>query len=175
MPNTHNKSQQKTLTIVGRPEIGHISYLWEPLVQADLLDKRGRCILARRLPEDDEMQLRLPGEAAHIDYSGAPEDVETTVSRLIVAHGQLREAARIYRQLFHTTQLLVGVTSVAHCWVAKRLASLLEAWGCLGDARNLYMAALNGKIERFRGGHWSVKWLVAKIDELNRVVGEDQA
>lgn len=161
---------------VSPSEIGHVNYYWAALVQADLLDKRGRCLLARRLPGEEEMQLRLPnGMATHIDYSGAPEDIETTVARLVTAHNQLREAARIYRQLFHTTGRLLGVTSVTHCWVAKRLASLLEAWGCLGDARNLYMAALNGKQERFRPGHWSVRWLAAKIDELNRVVGEETA
>ena len=90
-----------------------------------------------------------------------------TVTRLTLAHGQLREAFRIYRQLAHTAQRLFGERSITYCWAAKRMASLLELWGCQSDASNLYMAALVGKLDMFKSEHWSVKWLESKIAALN--------
>ncbi|KAJ9138246.1 Calcium-independent phospholipase a2-gamma [Coniochaeta hoffmannii] len=151
-------------------EIGNINYMWNAFVQADLLDKRGRCILARRFPTADESQLCVSSDQAQIAYSAGREDLETTVRRLTLAHGQLREAFGIYRQLFHSAQQFFGEVSVTYCWAAKRLASLLELWGCQGNARDLYMAAWVGKSDKFDASHWSVQWLEKKIADLNQAL-----
>jgi len=148
--------------------------MWNAFVQADLLDKRGRCILARRFPTADESQLCVSSDQAQIAYSAGREDLETTVRRLTLAHGQLREAFGIYRQLFHSAQQFFGEVSVTYCWAAKRLASLLELWGCQGNARDLYMAAWVGKSDKFDASHWSVKWLEKKIADLNQALSEGQ-
>ncbi|KAB5516989.1 acyl transferase/acyl hydrolase/lysophospholipase [Coniochaeta sp. 2T2.1] len=154
-------------------EIGS-SYMWNGFVQADLLDKRGRCILARRFPGLEESQLCLAGDQAQFAYGTGPESLDTTYHRLTLAHEQLREAFRIYRQLFHTAQQFVGETSVTYCWAAKRMASLLELWGCQGAARDLYMAAWVGKSDKFDAKHWSAKWLEQKIVDLDQTLSEGQ-
>lgn len=155
-------------------EIGHVPYLWNAFVQADLLDKCCRCILARRFPQVDELRLCLPGNLARIAYGAGQEELETTVTRLTLVYEGLGETFRIYRQLLHTAQQVFGETSVTYFWAAKRLGALLELWGCQGDALNLYIAARVGKLSMFTADHWSTKWLENKIAALSQALGEGQ-
>ncbi|XRM40919.1 hypothetical protein ABZX51_004221 [Aspergillus tubingensis] len=151
-------------------EIGHVPYLWNAFVQADLLDKRYRGILARRLPQADEWQLCLRGNLARIAYGVGQEDLKTTVTRLTLAYDGLRDTFRIYRQLFHTAQQVFGETSVTYCWAAKRLGALLELWGCQSEALDLYIEARAGKLRWFKTDHWSTKWLENKIAALRHAL-----
>ncbi|KAJ0413519.1 hypothetical protein BJY00DRAFT_58600 [Aspergillus carlsbadensis] len=82
------------------------------MAQADFLDKRGHDSLTRAV--------------------GA---VGGNARGTHLAHKNRRNALSIYRQLYYTTRSELGALSWAYDWMAKRLAGLLELWGCIRRPR----------------------------------------
>ncbi|KAK3369939.1 acyl transferase/acyl hydrolase/lysophospholipase [Podospora didyma] len=150
-------------------QIAHMSYIWNAVVQADLLDERGRNIARYCSPNPDRPQLIVDDKCKHVAYYTETDTPARKAARLGLANEDLANAFGIYRQLLHTaesTWAMFGPDCFVYCWVAKRLGALLEYWGQSREARNLYLVARDGKASLFGKDHWSVQWLQKKTEQL---------
>ncbi|UZP43060.1 hypothetical protein NXS19_010876 [Fusarium pseudograminearum] len=147
-------------------ELG-IGYMWNAVVQADLLDERGREILSSCTPNPDRPQLLVSHDCkADAYYSPEDETPQRTAARIELANKDLSNAFQIFRQLLCTVAGIWDESSFPYCWIAKRMAGILEIWGCRREARNLYLVARDGKVKVFGEDHWSVRKLQDKLERL---------
>ncbi|KAF4457108.1 Calcium-independent phospholipase A2-gamma [Fusarium austroafricanum] len=148
-------------------EVEAVGYLWDAVVQADLLDERGREILVSCTPNPDRLQLKVTDDCKDIAYySPDAETPEKVAARIELANQDLSNAFHILRQLLGTAATYWEEQSFVYCWVAKRMGGILEIWGCRREARNLYLVARDGKVKMFGVDHWSVKRLQEKLEKL---------
>ncbi|EWZ80665.1 hypothetical protein FOWG_15380 [Fusarium oxysporum f. sp. lycopersici MN25] len=154
-------------------EVETVGYLWNAVVQADLLDERGREILVSCTPNPDRPQLKVMDECKAIAYySPADETPERVAARIELANQDLSNAFHILRQLLCTAAAYWEEHSFVYCWVAKRMGGILELWGCRREARNLYLVARDGKVKMFGADHWSVRNLQDKLERLTYTLRE---
>ncbi|KAH6967158.1 hypothetical protein EDB82DRAFT_354377 [Fusarium venenatum] len=147
-------------------ELG-IGYIGNAVVQADLLDERSREILSSCIPSPDRPQLLISHDCkADAYYSPEDETPERTATRIELANKDLSNAFQIFRQLLCTVVGIWDESSFPYCWIAKRMAGILEIWGCRREARNLYLVARDGKVKVFGEDHWSVRRLQDKLERL---------
>lgn len=141
--------------------------MWSAVVQADLLDERGREILSSCTPNPDRPQLLVSHDCkADAYYSPKDETPQRTAARIELANKDLSNAFQIFRQLLCTVAGIWDESSFPYCWIAKRMAGILEIWGCRREARNLYLVARDGKVKVFGEDHWSVRKLQDKLERL---------
>ena len=115
--------------------------LWEPLVQADILDKRGTVELLTCAEEFGESQGDL-----------SPQCLADLVGRQTNALNHLRNAFVLYRGLYHCA-ILLGTSSLGYCWVANRMGDVLRLFGLRQEALQLLKEAAVGRTARLGYNH----------------------
>ncbi|KAL9100076.1 MAG: hypothetical protein Q9187_009408, partial [Circinaria calcarea] len=114
--------------------IAEVQWLWEPLVQADILDKRGQIILLNIVDPPD-------GQTTH-----SISKLADFVQEQCIAYQSLRTALVLYRRIYHGTELFFGASSLEYCWVANRLGFVLELFGLRYETLRLFKEAVAGRM-----------------------------
>lgn len=115
--------------------------LWESLVQADVLDKRGTIELLTCTEEVTESETPI-----------SPSQLADLVSRQTKAFNDLRNAFIIYRRLYHCA-ILLGTSSLEYCWAANRIGDVLRLFGLRPEALRLFREAAMGRTARLGYNH----------------------
>lgn len=112
--------------------------LWQPLVQADILDKRGTIELLNCVEESETDMSTL--------------ELADLVARQTSAFNHLRNAFVLYRRLYYCAVLL-GTSSLEYCWVVNRMGDVLQLFGLRQEALQLFREAAMGRTARLGHHH----------------------
>jgi hypothetical protein len=129
----------------------NVDYLWNVLIQADIVDKEGQMLLEGRT-EGPGLRVQLTGNDSRLSLTRSTDLVDK-VDAQISANQRLHLAFTLYRRLLHSTALHFGPLSIEYCWVANRLGRVSELLGLRHDALDLYLKACTGRRERLGPDH----------------------
>jgi len=148
--------------------MGEADYLWNPIIQADYLDKEGTVLF-----EDLQTVPKLKSQNSGRNHPAASPndpmiDLAYKVERLMAAYQRLYLAFVLYRQLLYATEAHWSPQSLEYCWVANRLGNVLEIFGLRTDALELYLKASAGRANILGQDHEKTKESRERAERLLR-------
>ncbi|KAI9841344.1 MAG: hypothetical protein M1837_000777 [Sclerophora amabilis] len=125
-----------------------INYLWDRLIQADILDRRGRRTIKELIDFRKREAQNHPQQARADAAEEAAEDIRAiaeSVECQRISNKDLWAAFKLYRSLRLSQIEKFGPRSSDELWTTHRLGGISKLLGFLDDERRFFRAAATGR------------------------------